>query len=148
MEVSNSGETWLAGYHFSFPNLQSLPSNRSASIMSCMSPTPPHELQLLRFGLRQMFFSVTLLCVLMALLVLTKGPWPIAIGAVTALIAAHVFATFVGTRLRDTTQEVEQWRAANRVCDEEALQGNLRFPEAAKSDLPPPTPSSEVDELM
>ena len=100
--------------------------------MSFMPPTPSHEPQLLRFGLRQMFFSVTLLCVLMALLVLTKGPWPIAIGATTALIAAHVFATFVGTRLRDTTQEVEQWRAANRVCDDEAPRGKFTVPRGSK----------------
>lgn len=84
-----------------------------------MPSSPPREPQLLRFRLRQMFFFVTLVCVLCALLVLTEGPWPLVIGASAVLIGAHVFATLVGNRLRDSSQEATQWRAANRGLDEE-----------------------------
>jgi len=69
-----------------------------------------------------MFFFVTLLCLLCALLVLTEGPWPLAIGATSALIAAHIFGTLVGTRLRDMSQEVVQWRAANPALDDDSPQ--------------------------
>ena len=107
--------------------------------MSSSSPPEPH---LLRFGLRQMFFFVTLLCVLMALLVLTEGPWPLAIGATAILVAAHVFGTLIGNRLRDTSQEVVAWRAANPAFDDELPKANSPLSKAAKSALPPPSPTT------
>ncbi len=76
--------------------------------MPYMPLTPTRQPQLLRFGLRQMFVAVTLLCGLMALLVLTRGPVALAIAGLTALIGAHVFATFVGTRLQEISQEATQ----------------------------------------
>ena len=86
-----------------------------------MSPAPPRQPQLLRFRLRQMFLSVTLLCGLMALMVLTQGATALAIGGLLALIGAHVFATFVGTRLRDSSEESVRWQSSHPSQDADPL---------------------------
>jgi len=101
------------------------------------SPREPH---LLRFRLWQLFFFVTLLSLLCALLVLTDGPWPLVIGVTTVLVAAHVFGTLVGTRLRDTSREVLQWRSANSELDDDQPRANLQPGDVPKSALPPATP--------
>ena len=104
------------------------------------SPAPPREPHLLRFRLRQLFFMVTMLSVLCALLVLTDGPWPLVIGVTAALVAAHVFGTLVGTRLRDTSQVLVHWRAANPNLTDDAPRADLHPTEASRSALPPRSP--------
>jgi len=120
-----------------------LPTMHAAPIMAVMSSTTPREPHLLRFGLRQMFLFVTLVCVLLTLLVLTKGPWPLVIGATSALVAAHVFGTLIGNRLRDTSREVVEWRAANPALEDDVPQVNLRPSEAAKLAMPTTTHLAE-----
>ena len=66
--------------------------------------------QLFRFGLRQFFVFISSATLLFALLARLGGVWPIVVGCAAALVMAHVFSTFVGTRLRDTSQELQQWR--------------------------------------
>ncbi len=108
-----------------------------------MSSTPPREPHLLRFGLRQMLLFVTLICVLLALLVLTKGPWPLAIGASAVLVAAHVFGTLIGNRLRDTAQDVVEWRAANPTIEDDLPEVNVKHTNTATPVLPPATPLAD-----
>jgi hypothetical protein len=69
------------------------------------------EPNLMRFGLRHLFVFFSLAAVVFALMATMGGAWPIVVGSVVALIAAHVFGTAVGTRLRDTSREVQQWKA-------------------------------------
>jgi hypothetical protein len=69
------------------------------------------EPNLARFGLRQLFFFFSLATVLCAVLARVGGVCPLLAGCVAALIAAHVFGTFLGTRLRDTSHEVQLWKA-------------------------------------
>jgi hypothetical protein len=78
------------------------------------------EPHLLKFRLRQMFFVVTLLSCLCALIAATKGPWPWVIGLSAAMVAAHVLGNLIGTRLRDTSSDVVRWRAADpkQVADQ------------------------------
>lgn len=77
------------------------------------SPEPcPHAPQLLRFGLRQLLIVVTLSTVLAAVMAKLGGIWPWVIGGCAAMIAAHVLGTLLGTRLRDTSHDVQKWRAA------------------------------------
>ncbi len=85
----------------------------------CESPAPLREPHLLKFRLRQMFFVVTMLCVLATLLVSTSGAWPMVILTATLLVAAHIVANLIGTRLRDTSAEIVRWRNADpkRVPD-------------------------------
>ncbi len=107
------------------------------------SMSPPREPQLLRFGLRQMFFLVTLLSVLCALLVLTEGPWPMVIAGSTLLVGAHVLSTLIGTRLRDTSPDLQRWRAATPGQDDEHPVANLTADATARLELPPTTPLAD-----
>lgn len=77
------------------------------------SPEHLHEPHLLKFRLRQMFLVVTLLSVLCALIAVTRGPWPWVIGLSAIMVAAHVLGNLIGTRLRDTSQDVVHWRSAD-----------------------------------
>jgi hypothetical protein len=60
-----------------------------------------------------MFFVVTLLSVVCALIALTEGPWPWVIGLSALMVAAHILGNLIGTRLRDTSSEVVLWRVAD-----------------------------------
>ncbi|MBX3433958.1 MAG: hypothetical protein KF847_11610 [Pirellulales bacterium] len=68
------------------------------------------EPHLFRFGLRQLLGLATIVTLLAGAMAATPGAWPLVIGSTAALIAAHVFGTVVGARLRDTSQAVEHWR--------------------------------------
>ncbi len=71
------------------------------------------EPQLLRFGLRQLFLFVSAAAILCAVAASTGGPWPWLVGFLASLVAAHVTGNFLGTRLRDSSAEVQRWKAAN-----------------------------------
>ena len=105
-------------------------------------PAPPREPHLLRFRLRQMLLFVALLSGLMALLVRTEGPWPLVIGGAALLVGAHVFGTMVGTRLRDTSQDVAKWRSATLGLDD-APRADLQPGAASRAALPPATPLAD-----
>ena len=107
---------------------------------SQMSSSPPREPHLLRFRLRQLFLFVTGLSVLLAALVLTEGPWPLVIIVSTLLIAAHVFGTMVGNRLRDTSHDVLQWRSVTPGVDQDVPRAEKEITQQARSSLPPTTP--------
>lgn len=77
------------------------------------SPTPLREPQLLKFGLRQMFFVVTLLCVLCTSVVMTSGPWPWVIVISALLVSAHVLGNLIGTRLCDSSPEIVRWQLSD-----------------------------------
>jgi hypothetical protein len=82
-------------------------------------PNPPveHEPNLLRFGLRQWFYFISGIVVLCALFASLEGKGAIVLASVVALIVAHVFGTFLGTRLRDTSGEVVRWKARPGSAD-------------------------------
>ena len=74
------------------------------------------------------------------LLAITTGPWPWVIAFFTALIAAHVAGNSIGTRLRDTSEDVKRWKSAHAAAgsDEPAA---TPVPVAWEAlDLPPQTP--------
>lgn len=50
--------------------------------------------------------------VLLTLLVVTEGSGPLVIGVSALLVGAHVLGTLIGTRLRDTSTQVRDWRSA------------------------------------
>ncbi|MAT69635.1 MAG: hypothetical protein CMJ58_08930 [Planctomycetaceae bacterium] len=84
---------------------------------------PPPTPHLFRFGLRQMLLLVSLATILAGLMAKLGGVWPWVIGGSVAMVAAHVFGTLIGTRLRDTSREVQDWRAAvdPKAVDEPAI---------------------------
>jgi hypothetical protein len=60
-----------------------------------------HQAPLFRFGLRQMFLFVSGIAALGGCMALVRGGWAAGIGFGAAMVAAHVLATSIGTRLRD-----------------------------------------------
>lgn len=81
-------------------------------------PTPPpgappavREPHLFRFGLRQMFACFSGATALIAAMAVVGGGWAATLGFSAALVAAHVLATSVGTRLRDSSREIQLWNA-------------------------------------
>jgi hypothetical protein len=60
-----------------------------------------HQAPLFRFGLRQMFLFVSGIAALGGCMALVRGGWAVGIGFGAAMVAAHVLATSIGTRLRD-----------------------------------------------
>jgi hypothetical protein len=112
-----------------------------------MPPTPEREPNLARFGLRQLFFFFSLATVLAATLAQVGGVWPIVIGCAVALIVAHVFGTFLGTRLRDTSADVQQWKARPGSPDRDepvALPQPVCFEEIR---LPAATPLASYEQI-
>lgn len=77
------------------------------------TPQPPVEREpnLLRFGLRQWFYFVSGIIVLCALFASLEGEGAILLASIVALIVAHVLGTFLGTRLRDTSDDVVRWKS-------------------------------------
>ena len=104
------------------------------------SPELPRQPQLLRFGLRQMFIMVTLLCALCALLAVTGGAWPLVIGGGAVLVAGHVLGNLIGTRLRDTSAEVLHWRAEDPRFRADRPLVHTDPVQIAELNLPPGTP--------
>jgi hypothetical protein len=72
---------------------------------------PILEPQLFRFGMRQLLLFVAAVAALCALLAASGGAWRIIISALVALAAAHVFGTVVGTRLRDSSRDLQRWKS-------------------------------------
>jgi len=83
------------------------------------TPQPPVEREpnILRFGLRQWFYFISGIIVLCALFASLEGKNAILLASVVALIVAHVLGTFLGTRLRDTSDEVVRWKARPGSAD-------------------------------
>jgi hypothetical protein len=112
-----------------------------------MSTTPlplpagcAREPHLFRFGLKQMFYMLSLAGVLCGLLVGTGDSWPLIIGLAVLLVGAHVLGNWLGTRLRDTSAEVLQWRAEQSGLGPDDPVAIGQPVELANLDLPPSTP--------
>src|SRR5262245_44069138 len=84
----------------------------SASVRDSRAPVRSlREPHLFRFGLKHLFLLASACTVFCALVTTTGGPWPWVIAFFSALIVAHVAGNSLGTRLRDTSAEVQRWRA-------------------------------------
>lgn len=103
----------------------------------------PAQPQLLRFGLKQMFWAVTLICILITTMVLTKGPWPMIIGGGVLLILAHVLGNLIGTRLRDTSADVTRWRASHPRLGPDHPQVHQEPVDVTQLDLPSHAPLAD-----
>jgi hypothetical protein len=86
-------------------------TDTSSGLTSPGNAPASREPHLFRFGLRQMFAFVSGAAALVALMAMLGGGWGATVGFATALVAAHVLATSVGTRLRNTSREVQRWNA-------------------------------------
>ena len=98
------------------------------------------EPQLLRFHLRHMFFAVTFFSIFCAVMVLTKGPWPLVIFSSFLLVGAHVMSTVIGTRLRDTSDDVTSWLLTQPDAHLERPRVSDRTLDQVREELPPRSP--------
>lgn len=101
--------------------MAAIPPSASTSHASSGQPAAGAEQgpQLFRFGLRRFFLFVTGVAMLLGMMSLVQGAWSGAFAFFSALIAAHVLATLVGTRLRDSSPELQ--RSAGRRFGENDL---------------------------
>jgi hypothetical protein len=77
-----------------------------------LAATPaPREPYLFRFGLRRFFVFVTAFIVLLGAMAYVGAGWALAVGFGASMVAAHIIATFLGTRLRDSSREIQSWTA-------------------------------------
>lgn len=105
------------------------------------APAAPLEQEphLLRFGLRRLFAGFSAAAAFCALMTSLDAVWAIAVGTVTALVAAHVFGTLLGTRLRDTSAEVQRWKGRPGSPDKDQPVALPQPVRVAELRLPPTT---------
>lgn len=97
------------------------------------------EPNLLRFGLRRWFAFISAAVIFCGLMARLDVVWGLLLASIVALIAAHVFGTFLGTRLRDTSADVVRWKARANAIDADRPVA-MRQPVALESvELPEPT---------
>src|SRR5215213_4418494 len=97
--------------------MSTVPENGVATSEPLPGAPKDREPNLMRFGLRHLFFFFSGATVMAALVARMGGAWPVVISAVALLVAAHVLSTFLGTRLRDTSQNVQRWKARPGAAD-------------------------------
>jgi hypothetical protein len=122
-------------------------SEPAADRLHNSSPTV-REPNLFRFGLRHLFLLLSAAAILCAVMARVGGGWAIVIGSGAALVAAHVFGAFVGTRLRDTAQDVQQWKARPGSADPD---DPVALPQPVRAtDLPfvPPLPLAGHERII
>jgi hypothetical protein len=117
----------------------SLTGNTARAETPAIPASLDREPHLFRFGLRHLFLYMSLAAVLLALLARLGGPWPMVVASCVSLVGAHVFGTFVGTRLRDTSQEVQRWKARSGSPDRDGPIASLQ-PTLATFTMPETTP--------
>ncbi len=110
-------------------------------------PPARPEPQLLRFHLRHLFLVVTLVSIFCAAMVATQGPWPLVICGGVLLVGAHVLGNLIGTRLKDSSEDVDQWLLTQPGHQHEIPRITTRPLAEVKSSLPPSTPLARSDRI-
>ena len=90
---------------------------------------------------------ISLAGVLCGLVFGTEGSWPVIIGLAALLIGAHVLGNLLGTRLRDTSHDVMQWRTQQLGVEADSPITTGRPVELAKLNLPPSTPLASHERI-
>lgn len=114
------------------------PDPHAAAESPAAPPSTEREPNLLHFGLRQWFYFISGIVILCGLLARLEVAGALVLASIVALVAAHVLGTFLGTRLRDTSNEVVRWKARPSSADADnpvalpqpVTLANLRLPAA------------------
>lgn len=75
----------------------------------------PPQLPALRFGLRQLFWFVAVVCMLLAALVVVEGVASLVLLLAVLVVAAHVAGTALGSRMRLHADQVRVWETAHKI---------------------------------
>jgi hypothetical protein len=120
--------------------MSSLPKRVVGTFQASPVQGREREPHLFRFGLRQLFLLVSAVAVLCMLLAITSGPWPWVISFFTALVVAHVAGNSIGTRLRDTSEDVKRWKSAHGTAGPDEPAATPEPVAWEEIGLPPQTP--------
>ena len=84
-----------------------------------ISQEPVREPRLLSFNLRSLLYFFALAAATFALLTNIGQAWQLLVVSAIGLVAAHVLGTMIGTRLRDTSKEIQRWKTSgpNALAD-------------------------------
>jgi hypothetical protein len=92
---------------------------------------PDSDLPLLRFGLRQLFVFVAAISALFTVLAAIQGLPSLVILLGVAIIAAHVFATALGSRLRARADQEQVFESLERLAGESIASTSERLARVA-----------------
>ncbi len=109
-----------------------LPAARPRSTSSAEEP-------LFHFGLRQLLVFVAAISTLLAAVVSSSGLWAMVLVMATVVVAMHVFATALGTRLQSRMEKARLWNAPLE-CDESVALAAERSAKLAAIRLGPRSP--------
>jgi hypothetical protein len=124
--------------------IQSFSASASGQAPASADPSPlPPGLPVLRFGLRQLFWGVGAVSLLLAVLIaIPDGPAQFVLVLAILVIAAHVCGTAIGSRLRRHADEVREWEAKFRTSAADLPSHNAaeHSCDLAAVQLPPKSP--------
>jgi hypothetical protein len=120
--------------------MSSVPKRAVVTFPASSAHGREREPHLFRFGLRQLFLLVSAAAVLCMLLAITSGPWPWVIAFFTALVVAHVAGNSIGTRLRDSSEDVKRWKSAHGTAGPDEPAATPEPVAWEELGLPPQTP--------
>jgi hypothetical protein len=114
------------------------PDPHAAAESPAAPPSTEREPNLLHFGLRQWFYFISGVVILCGLFARLEVAGALVLASIVALVAAHVLGTFLGTRLRDTSEDVVRWKGRSGSNDADnpvalpqpVTLANLRLPAA------------------
>lgn len=117
-----------------------MPPSPNSVVVQAPGASRQREPQLFRFGLKQLMLAMAGAASLFALLAVTDGVWPWIIAFIALMAAAHVMGNSLGTRLRDTSADVRQWRGAQWPGGVDGPAATPQPVQWAELTLPDPTP--------
>ena len=104
-------------------------------------PPPRPALPVLRFGLRQLFWSVAALSLLLAALAASpNGPAAMLVLIAVLIVVAHVSGTAIGSRLRRHANDARDWERKYEKLGGTASEAAEHTCDLASAQLPPTSP--------
>lgn len=101
------------------------------------------ELPLFRFGLRNLFWFVAVVCTLLAGIVAAKGLTAVVLLLAALVVMAHLAATAIGNRLRAHADDRQAWEAATNSARPSDNFATRQLPDRAPARAGPRSPWHE-----
>jgi hypothetical protein len=115
-------------------------SSQSKAAATAPEPSPP-ALPILRFGLRQLFWTVTGLSLLLAAMAASpQGPSALLLLIAVLIIAAHITGTAIGSRLCRHAEDTREWATQHAPVSNSAPDVAEHSCEPSNAPLPPTSP--------
>jgi hypothetical protein len=123
------------------PRLDAESADSKPETGPALLPPPRPTLPALRFGLRQLFWTIAGLSLLLAALaVVPRGPTPLLVLIAVLVIVAHLTGTAIGDRLRRHANDSHAWDQKYRPAADLVRDAAEHSCDLAAASLPPPSP--------